>query len=162
MDFIHTQISFVHVFTSIAALVLGTWIIASRKGTKKHKQLGYGYVACMALVNASAFGIYHMLGVFGPFHIAALISSATLIAGIVPAIRRKPKENWIVKHFTYMYYSVIGLYAAFASEVIVRVPGIRFWWSVMGATFSMIFIAIYFFQTQSKKWAAQFNNIQQP
>jgi uncharacterized membrane protein len=160
MNFIHNPIGFVHVLTSIASLVLGTWIIASRKGTKRHKKLGYGYVASMALVNASAFGIYHMLGVFGPFHIAALISSVTLIAGIVPAIRRKPKENWIMKHFTYMYYSVIGLYAAFASEVIVRVPGIRFWWSVMGATFIIIFVGVYFFKNQSKKWAAQFTRAQ--
>jgi uncharacterized membrane protein len=149
---------FIHLISSIAALALGTLILIITKGIGLHKNLGYGYVISMVVLNFTAFAIYRLFGRFGPFHIAAIASSATLLAGIIPPLFFRHKKSWVVFHFTFMYYSVIGLYAAFASEIIVRLPGVRFWWSVAGATVAVVAIGVYVFKKQSKKWAEQFNS----
>lgn len=147
---------FIHLISSIAALALGTIVLATPKGTRLHKRLGYGYVASMVVLNITAFMIYRLFGRFGPFHVAAIASSATLLAGIIPAIFLRHKKSWIYLHLSCMYFSVIGLYAAFASEVMTRLPGFRFWWSVAGATLIVIVLGASAYRKQSKKWIAQF------
>ena len=149
---------FIHLISSIAALVIGTLVLIINKGTRLHKNLGYGYVVSMVVLNITAFAIYRLFGRFGPFHIAAVVSTTTLFAGMIPPLFFRHKKSWVITHFSFMYYSVIGLYAAFVSEVMVRVSEIRFWWSVMGATLIVMVVGVYFFQRQSKKWARQFRN----
>jgi hypothetical protein len=110
----------------------------------------------MVVLNITAFSIYRLFGRFGPFHIAAIVSTATLLAGMIPPLFFRHKKSWVIMHFSFMYYSVIGLYAAFVSEVMVRASEVRFWWSVMGATLVVMILGVYFFQRQSKIWARQF------
>ena len=154
----HSPEGFIHLISAIAALAIGTLVLILNKGTRLHKNLGYGYVVSMVVLNITAFTIYRLFGRFGPFHIAAIASTSTLIAGIIPPLFFRHKKSWIILHFSFMYYSVIGLYAAFVSEVMVRVSEIRFWWSVMGATLIVMVVGVYFFQRHSKKWARQFGN----
>ena len=137
---------FIHLISSIAALTSGTFVLFNTKGTSLHKKLGYGYVISMVVLNVTAFVIYRLFGRFGPFHIAA----------IIPALYLRHKKSWIIFHFTFMYWSVIGLYAAFVSEVIVRLPRAHFWWSIAGATAMVIAAGAFFFIRLSKKWEAQF------
>ena len=152
----HSPAGFIHLISSIAALAMGTLILIITKGTRLHKKMGYGYVISMVVLNITAFTIYRLFGQFGPFHIAAIASSATLIAGIIPPLFFRHKKSWITFHFTFMYYSVIGLYAAFVSEIIVRLPDVRFWWSVAGATLIVVTMGVYVFKSNAKKWAKQF------
>lgn len=152
----HSTEGFIHLISSIAALAFGTLVLFNTKGTRLHKRLGYGYVISMVVLNLTAFSIYRLFGRFGPFHIAAIVSTTTLFAGIIPALFLRHKKSWIIFHFKFMYWSVIGLYAAFVSEIMVRVPVIRFWWSVGGATFIVVGLGVYFSIRQSKKWEAQF------
>lgn len=152
----HSTEGFIHLISSILALALGTLVLIITKGTRLHKKLGYGYVISMVVLNITAFSIYRLFGQFGPFHIAAIVSTATLLAGIIPVLYFRYKRSWIIFHFRFMYWSVIGLYAAFVSEIMVRLPDVRFWWSVGGATFIVIGLGFYFFIRQSKKWEAQF------
>lgn len=155
----HSSIGWIHVVASVAAVVFGTQVLVSKKGTRAHQRTGYIYAASMIVVNLTAFLIYRLFGGFGPFHIAAVVSSLTLLAGMVPILMRARFKNWFVLHMSFMYYSVIGLYAALASEIIVRIPGIRFWWSVMGATMQVMLIGILAFNRQMKKWQAQFGKL---
>jgi len=152
----HSPEGFIHLVSSIVALALGTLVLIFSKGTRLHKSLGYAYFISMVVLIITAFSIYRLFQGFGPFHIAAVASAATLLAGIIPPIFLRHKKSWIILHFTFMYYSVIGLYSAFASEVMVRLPGVRFWWSVVGASMLVIAIGVYFFKRQSEKWKAQF------
>ncbi len=152
----HSPEGFIHLISSTAALALGTLVLIITKGTRLHKNFGYGYFISMVVLNITAFSIYRLFGRFGAFHIGAIISSATLLAGILPPLFFRHKKSWIIFHFTFMYYSVIGLYAAFVSEIIVRLPGVRFWWSVAGATLIVVAIGVYVFKSNSKKWAEQF------
>ena len=43
------------------------------------------------------------------------------MAGMYPILSRKGK-NYIIRHFNYMYWSVVGLYYAFCAEVLTRIP----------------------------------------
>ena len=42
----------------------------------------------MVLLNATALAIYRLTGSVGPFHVAALLSAATVAGGLGPAVRR--------------------------------------------------------------------------
>jgi uncharacterized membrane protein len=110
-----------HLIASILALVFGTWVLITPKGTRAHRRVGYLYAVSMLLLIATAFLIYRLFGRFGVFHIAAIVSAVTLAGGMIPAVLRKPK-NWLGLHFSFMYWSVFGLYAAFVAEVAVRLP----------------------------------------
>jgi uncharacterized membrane protein len=153
---VHDTTGLIHLIASLASLVLGTLVLVSQKGTSHHKRMGYAYVTSMVALNVSAFGLYHLFGRFGPFHVAAIISSVTLLAGIIPAIIQKP-AGWVRIHITFMYYSVIGLYAAFASEIITRVIHSNFGLMVGLATAITMGVGIYFFRLKYKIWLQQLN-----
>lgn len=126
-------LGWLHTVSAVAALLSGAVVLLRRKGTRSHRRLGWLYAGSMLLLNLSALTIYRLFGGFGPFHVAALLSLATVIAGLVVAIRRSDR-GWIGRHYRLMTYSCVGLLAAGASEVAVQVPGAAFWWSVLAAT----------------------------
>jgi uncharacterized membrane protein len=102
--------------------------------------IGRTYVAMMVLVNATALMIYDLTGRFGSFHVASLISVATVTAGVIPVVRRQPRPGWVEMHGTFMCWSYVGLIAAFTAEIITRVPGIRFGPAVIAATGTVMVI----------------------
>jgi uncharacterized membrane protein len=111
----------IHLIASIIAMVSGLWVLVSTKGTQRHKQIGYIYAISMLILNITAFMIYRLYGKFGIFHWFAVVSCLTLFAGLYPVISKKGK-NYLLTHFRFMYWSVIGLYCAFVSEVFSRLP----------------------------------------
>jgi len=117
-----TAISWAHIGSSVVAVISGPLVLLLRKGDRRHRRIGHVYVWSMVVLNATAFLIYRLLGTFGPFHIAAVISALTLAAGMRPVLRKQRREGWMVEHIGYMLWSVIGLYAAFFSEILVRSP----------------------------------------
>jgi len=110
-----------HLIVSLIAMLTGSMVLFMQKGTKRHRQIGYIYVIAMLLVNLSAFMIYRLFGGFGIFNFFAIISLLTLFSGMYPILTRK-SENYLLTHFNYMYWSVVGLYCAFCAEVLTRLP----------------------------------------
>jgi len=110
----------VHLLASCVALVAGMWVLATAKGTVRHRRIGYVYVVAMVVLNVTAMMIYRLFGGFGIFHVLALVSGATLAAGMVPLLLRRP--SGVAWHLSMMYWSVVGVYAAFVAEVLVRLP----------------------------------------
>ena len=89
----------------------------------------------MILVNATAFMIYHLYGTFGPFHVAALFSGVSIAGGMIPIFFRRRISDWLHYHYFFMNWSVVGLYAAFWAETLVRLfPMDKFWPVVILAT----------------------------
>lgn len=122
MEEIHsyTLVSWSHIVSALLAMVLGAVMLIMPKGTARHKRIGYAYVASMLLLNATAFAMYRLFGGFGPFHGAAVISLLTVGAGVWSILRRGRGPDRVVAHLIFMYWSVIGLYAAFFSEIMVH------------------------------------------
>ena len=111
----------VHLIASVIALLTGTLVLSITKGTAIHKKVGYLYAVAMAVLLGTSFMIYRLHGTFGILHIFSVISSLTLLAGIVPMMLKKPKR-YFSYHVSFMYWSVIGLYCAFCAEVFTRIP----------------------------------------
>ncbi|MBC8140932.1 MAG: DUF2306 domain-containing protein [Armatimonadetes bacterium] len=134
-----------HTALGVAALVLGAVVLARPKGTRTHRIYGYSYVVCMLLLNATAFGIYRLMGGFGPFHVMALISLAGLVSGILPVLKKPVSDGAMVGHLMGIGWSYIGLCAATAAEIAVRVPALRgstggFVFGVMASTGVVVMI----------------------
>jgi uncharacterized membrane protein len=117
----YTWLSWLHIAAAALAMLLGLLVLFRRKGTRSHRTLGRAYVASMAVLNLSAFGMYRLFGVFGPFHIAAVVSTLTIAAGMRAILKRPRTQRTVELHLVFMYWSVLGLYAAFFSELMVRV-----------------------------------------
>lgn len=122
MSFFEGSIGAFHTATAVASMLLGAIILGMRKGTPVHRQLGYAYVACMLSLNISAIPIQRLYGGFGPFHIFILISLPTVLAALYYPLFARAQANWMQKHMEFMYWSYVGLVAAFVNEVIVRLP----------------------------------------
>ncbi|WP_109300319.1 DUF2306 domain-containing protein [Aquimarina sp. AU474] len=118
---IHSTIGLIHTIFAIISLITGTYVILTTKGTKTHVNVGYIYVVSMLIMNLTGFGIYHLFGGFGIFHIMILISLFALVCGMYPALYRKKVKNWYIQHLKVMSWSIVGLYAAFVSEMSARI-----------------------------------------
>ena len=115
-----SDLGMVHLITSFVAIGAGGWVLLLPKGTRWHRTLGHVYAMSMVGVIATAFSIYRLTGRFGPFHIAAVVGGATLLAGLASVLARRPKKSWIEAHAIWMSWSYIGLMAAFAAETLTR------------------------------------------
>ena len=118
----------VHLVAALAALVSGTAVLPRRKGDVGHRYLGRVYFGSMVVLNLTALLIYRLTGAFGPFHVAAVVSLATVAAGVAAARSRRP--GWLLRHYYWMGFSYVGLIAAAVSEVLTRVPEAPFWGTV--------------------------------
>lgn len=124
----------VHTGAAVVALVAGAVVLLQPKGTRVHRRIGWTYVVSMVTLNVTALLIYRLFGMFGPFHVAALASLATLTAGVVTVVRRRPAHNWVEHHYFWMAYSYLGLVAAGVAETTTRTNVVSFWWAVLAAT----------------------------
>ena len=129
-----TSLGLIHTIFSGAALVAGAVVLLLRKGTTRHRRLGWSYVISMAGLNVTALLIYRLTGHFGPFHVAAIVSLVTVGAGAWAAVRRRPAKQWLARHYYWMTYSYVGLVAAAVAEVVTRLQTDSFWWAVIVAS----------------------------
>ena len=125
-----------HTVFAVLSLLLGPAVFFRRKGDRTHRRIGYAYVGSMLALNATAFMIYDLFGRWGPFHYAAVASSATLAMGLLPAMLRRPRGRWIGLHYAGMCWSYAGLGAAAVAETFTRLPGA---WPALAASAPMTF-----------------------
>ena len=150
------EIGLVHLISSCFALIFGTYILIAEKGTKRHIKIGYLYVISMGILILTAFMIYRLFNGWGIFHYTTLLSLISIILGMVPIWTKKPKDNWKYLHFTFMYWSVIGLYAAFAAEILTRIPKTPFFGMVGIATGLIMLVGGIVFGMNKAKWIKTF------
>ncbi len=141
-----------HLIAAIIALITGTLQLIMTKGTSIHKTIGFIYTASITVLLLTAFMIYRLFGGWGLFHWLAVVSSVTLDAGIIPAILKKPETIWLSLHFSFMYWSVLGLYMAFAAEVLTRVPETPFFGMVGLAAGAIGLIGGVYFYYKEEQW----------
>ncbi|OUJ71750.1 DUF2306 domain-containing protein [Hymenobacter crusticola] len=151
---VYSHWGLLHLIAATASLLLGTIVLALSKGGKRHKRLGYSYVGSMAVMLATSFTIYRQFHGFGIFHVAALLSSVTLSAGMVPMLRKKPVHSWRQWHYSFMYLSVLELYVALVAEVLVRRPGMSFWEVASLSSTTVMLPGALLFTRFRKRWQA--------
>jgi len=149
-------IGFVHLISSCFALIFGTYVLLAKKGTKQHIQIGYLYVISMGILILTAFMIYRLFNGWGIFHYTTLLSLISIVLGMIPIWTKKPVNKWKYLHFSFMYWSVIGLYAAFAAEILVRIPETPFFGMVGIATGIIMLVGGVFFGISKAKWINTF------
>lgn len=118
-------IGLAHAIMGVAALVFGLIVVLSAKGTASHRLWGSFYVVAMVLLNASALAIYDLTGTLNAFHVFAILSLVTVAAGWIPSLLRRPGRQWQLQHAMNMTWSYVGLVAAFAAEIVTRLPPFR-------------------------------------
>src|SRR5688572_32746545 len=115
------SLGWTHTIAALAALVAGVAVLLTRKGTRRHRQLGWTYVVSMLLLNGTALLIYRLFGRFGPFHVGAVCSLVTVVAGTAAALgarRARARGNAmeraraLERHYEWMTWSYVGLVAA--------------------------------------------------
>ncbi|MFT2008055.1 DUF2306 domain-containing protein [Pontibacter sp. 13R65] len=149
----------IHLISSVVALVAGTLVLSMKKGTIRHKQIGYVFVTSMILLLLTSFMIYRLFNGWGIFHYTTIASLLTVSLGMIPIWTKKPANKWKYMHFSFMYWSVIGLYSAFAAEVLTRIPEAPFF-GMVGVAFVIIVLAgsIVFIVNRSK-WMLLFGMV---
>ena len=96
-----------HVAAAVLALIVAAIVLVRPKGTPAHMRLGRVYAVLLVLVDAFALLTYR--NGIGPFHLLAVISLATLTAGVVWSPRRRGSRQ---THGILMIWSVCGLVGA--------------------------------------------------
>jgi len=151
-NLVGNNIGLIHLISSCLALLFGTFILISKKGTRQHLKIGYLYVISMGILILTAFMIYRLFNDWGIFHYTTLLSLITIALGMIPIWIKKPVNKWKYLHFSFMYWSVIGLYAAFAAEILVRIPKTPFFGMVGIATGGIMLIGGVFFGINKSNW----------
>lgn len=147
----------IHLISGIIALLFGGFVIVLKKGTLIHKRIGYIYVISMIILILSSFGIYRLFGKFGLFHYLSLVSTFSLVAGMIPILKKNKTPNDYETHFKRMYWSVVGLYAAFAAESFVRIPKFGGFWTAVAWSFVLVFIICFItFIKMKPVWSNRF------
>ena len=150
------KIGLIHLISSCFALLFGTYVLCSKKGTKQHIRIGYLYIISMGILLITALMIYRLFNGWGIFHYATLFSLITIALGMIPIWTKKPVDKWKFKHFSFMYWSVIGLYMAFAAEILTRIPKAPFF-GVVGLAAGVIMIMGWVvFKRNKAKWIRVF------
>jgi uncharacterized membrane protein len=130
---LHSGVSEMHLAAALLALITGSYILATPKGTRRHRWLGWAYTGSMAVLLLTAFQIYFLFGRFGVIHWGAVGSVLALVVGIGAALLRPVLRSWLRWHYLGMGASVTGLYAAFIIESTYRFfPLAYFWWLTLG------------------------------
>ncbi len=139
---LHSPVSVVHVIAALLALITGTTILFTAKGTARHRQIGWLYAGSMAVLLITAFQIYYLFGRFGVIHWGAVGSITALLVGLGAVALRAVLANWLLWHYVGMGASVTGLYAAFVIESSYRFfpPG-WFWYVTMGGA-NTVFVTV--------------------
>ena len=114
-----TPIAVLHTALGVTALATGAVVLARRKGDSPHRIVGRVYVGAMVALCGLSFGLRSSTPLFeglGPFHVAALVSLGTVLAGFWSAWRRRP--GWLPWHYMWMAWSYIGLVMATGGHVV--------------------------------------------
>jgi len=117
-----SAIGYVHTLTCVMALLIGAFMILSRKGTARHRRMGRWYVGAMLVANLSAFGILRPgLDIFHAVAVATLVALAVGFA----AASRQNVAGWAYLHPVGMLASYYSLVGGAINEAFARIEALR-------------------------------------
>ena len=88
-----------HAFAAMVAFVIGVVQLIAPKGTLPHKVFGWIWVALLATVAVSSFGIhgdsYRLWRDWSPIHLLSIMAPIMLMVGVIAARRHRVKAHAI-------------------------------------------------------------------
>ncbi|MFT4121164.1 hypothetical protein [Bradyrhizobium sp.] len=141
-----TSTGAIHAVLAGSCIVLGLIQLLAAKGGVGHRARGYAFVYGMLTADAAALLVYRFTGHFNILHVGAIANFACVLLAMVPLLRSPRPANWMVWHYTFIAWSYVGLLAAAATELIVRViqpPTRADAWGLTGATTALVTVLGY-------------------
>ncbi len=143
-DWSNDALGHLHMYTAIAALVVGAAVLMRRKGDIAHRLLGLVYIFAMLTTNATALVMYEFTGGPNFFHVAAAVSLITsagaLIAIVIYGATRGRKA--LETHIELMSWSYFGVALAAIAEVFTRglgpqIDSLRTFWTLFSVSMAI-------------------------
>jgi uncharacterized membrane protein len=157
---LHSSTSLIHILAALLAMLTGTFVLLTSKGTTVHRLVGWLYCLSMSILLFTAFQIYTLWGHFGIVHWGAVGSSIALVLGMASVGLRTIIGSWLRWHYLGMGVSVTGLYAAFLVESTYRFfPPFYFWWVSLGLSIAVFAIGGFLLHGHYPTWAGQRNQL---
>ena len=128
-------LGWLHSFACLIALFAGAYVLSARKGTRRHRMLGWWYAAATAVQSLSSMGIYRFdistgkplhagSHIFGIFHWLAIAVLMLVLLAIFAASRQR-RATWAHVHAQAMLLSYYILIGGLLNEAFVRILLLR-------------------------------------
>jgi len=114
----------VHTALAFAALLMGGYQLASKKGTRSHKFIGRIWVTAMFIVALSSFFIneIRLIGPFSPIHLLSLLVLHSVVTGMLAIRSGNIKEHAKSMKMLYFFGLILaGIFTLAPGRVFYRV-----------------------------------------
>ena len=114
-----------HLFLAFTALIIGSVNLFSKKGTQRHKFIGWFWIIFMTYVAVSSFWIKELNdGVFSWIHLLSIITLISLILSIIAIKLRFIKIHSLLMIGTYIGLFIAGIFTLMPGRYIANFIGI--------------------------------------
>lgn len=143
MDLSMSLLGWLHTPACLVAIASAAWLLVTRKGTRRHRQLGNVFTVSVLFACLTSLGIYsrHAWTFAHWFSIFGLVTTG---GGWLVARFKQPRVGWRYLHLTLMLLSVYNLIAGGVNEVYLRVTPLRHFWvtapGVIGITHGLVML----------------------
>jgi len=110
VELLPTLNGWLHTLTATASILLGGYVLLTKKGTKNHLKMGRYHLVCMLLTNVTSLFIYNAFDKWFFPHTLAVITLVILGIGFYFS-RKRLYKHWLKVHlscFILSYYMLIG------------------------------------------------------
>ena len=111
----------IHTVLAMSGIVVGLVQLLRPKRGVGHRARGYAFVYAMLIADGTAMLVFQFTGRFNILHVGAIVNLVSVVIAIVPLLRSPRPANWKYQHYYGMAWSYVGLLAAAATELVVRV-----------------------------------------
>lgn len=117
-------LGWIHSLSCLVALAAGGFVFVTRKGTRRHRQVGLAFVVSQIVLNATALGIYQVGQFFFP-HVLAIITLVLIAIGWGAGRLIRHHGGWRFVHLSSMILSYYLLIGGGVNEVYLRIDALK-------------------------------------
>lgn len=115
-----TFAGWIHTIFSCIGILVGAEQLLRKRRDRLHRWFGYVYVSCMVVGDLAILTVYRFNGHFNMFHVGAVANLICLGMALQPMLARPRPVQWKARHYMWVCWSYVGLWAAALTEFIVR------------------------------------------
>jgi uncharacterized membrane protein len=110
----------IHSALALLCIAIGFVQLLRPKRGAGHRARGYAFVYAMLVADSTALSVYQFTGKFNVLHAGAIANLICVVAAVIPLLRSPRPVNWKLQHYYWIAWSYVGLIAAAATELVVR------------------------------------------